>query len=161
MHMRASAFSSLLVLAVAAVACDSGGTNVPQLPTALPSIDGTQANPALFYNTNGGGDVLIGEEGFLTFTVKNTGSEDMKVNSVAYTGDSAITLQPGVSPATPATIPYAMYLTVGLTCTPAVTNPQVKETYNGQVVVQSNASNLPTITEYVQCVGLPNQDAGP
>jgi hypothetical protein len=154
MHMRVFVFASLSALAVA-VGCSSAAGSVPSLPTAQPSIDGTQGTPALFYNTNGGGDVPFGEEGFLSFTVQNVGSQDLKVSSVGYTGDTAITFNPGVSPAVPATIPYDMYLSVELTCTPVVSNSEVITTYNGTVTILSNASNLPTITEYVQCVGLP------
>ncbi len=154
MHMRVFAFSSLSALVLAVGGC-GGSESIPSLPTASPSIAGTQATPAPFTNVNGGEDVLIGEEGFLSFTVQNIGSQDMVVSSVTYTGDNAITLTPGVSPAIPATVPYDQYLSVSLTCTPAVTTPEMKETYNGLVDIKSNASNTPDITIYVQCIGLP------
>ncbi len=157
MHMRVFAFSSLSALVVAVGGCGDN-TSVPTSPTAAPSIVGTQATPALFYNVNGGGDVPVGEEGFLTFDVQNIGSEQMVVSSVTYTGDSAITLTPGLSVSTadagtvlttPITVEYNAALIVGLTCTPSA-----KATYNGIVDIKSNASNLPDITSYVQCVGL-------
>ncbi len=154
MHMRVFAFSSLSALVLAVGGC-GGSESISSLPVASPSIAGTQATPAPFTNVNGGEDVLIGEEGFLSFTVQNTGSQDLLVSSVTYTGDNAITLTPGVSPPIPATVPYAQYLSVSLTCTPAVTTPEMKETYNGLVDIKSNASNTPDITIYVQCIGLP------
>jgi len=156
MHMRVFAFSSLSALLLAAVSCSNASDSIPQSPTAVPSIAGTQSTPAPFTNANGGEDVLIGESAFMSFTVQNGGSENLVVSSVTYTGDSPITLQPGVNPSPlPATIPYDQDLTVGLTCTPVVSNPEVKEVYNGVVEIKSNASNLPDITIYVQCTGLP------
>ncbi len=154
MHMRVFVFSSLSALIAAAFAC--GTNSVPALPTAQPSIQGTQSTPAPFTNVNGGEDVLIGESAFLSFTVQNIGSQGMVVSSVTYTGDPAITLMPGVTPSMlPATIAYDQNLVVEMTCTPVVTTPEMKETYNGSVNIKSNASNLPDLTIYVQCIGLP------
>ena len=73
----------------------------------------------------------------------------MTVQSAVYTGDGAITLSPGVSPATPATIAYSAYFVVSLTCTPTTAT-----TYNGSVEIKSDASNLPDIVVYLQCQGI-------
>jgi hypothetical protein len=163
MNMRAFAFS---VLSALAVGCDNG-VSVPSLPTAQPSVVTDAGNPLPF---NGILGVTIGTEGFATFSVQNIGSQNMVVSTVTYTGDSAITLSPGVSSTTadagtiltpPVTLPYNASLLVGLTCTPVRHTPEVKETYNGLVEIKSNASNLPDITTYVQCVGVPLADGGP
>jgi hypothetical protein len=149
MHMRDFAFSSLSALALAVVGCGGGSDSTPpaDVPTAVPSIAGTTATPFPFNPGTPG--VTVGTEGFVSFTVQNTGTPSLLVSSVTYTGDSAITLQPGVSPTLPATIAFDKYLTVGLTC-----DPQSAKTYNGAVDIKSNASNLPDINIVLQCVGV-------
>jgi len=163
--MRAFAFS---VLSALAVGCDSGSTNsIPSEPTAAPSVATDAGNPLAF---NGPLGVNIGTLGYATFSVQNIGSKEMVVSQVTYTGDSAITLSPGVSSTTadagssltpPVNLPYNASLLVGLTCKPVKHTPEVKETYNGIVDIKSNASNLPDIVTYVQCVGIPLADGGP
>jgi hypothetical protein len=148
MHMRVFAFSSLSALALVVVGCGGDSNPTPaSVPTALPSIAGTTATPFPF--NPGSPGVTIGTDGFVSFTVQNIGSPSMTVSSVTYTGDSAITLQPGVSPTLPATIAFDKYLTVGLTC-----SPQAAQTYTGTVEIQSNAANLPDIKIVLQCVGV-------
>lgn len=81
----------------------------------------------------------------------------MVVSDVTYTGDSAITLTPGIGlstmPDTPVTLPLSVpfdaALVVALTCTPTT-----EKTYNGTVDIKSNASNLPDISIVLQCVGV-------
>jgi hypothetical protein len=147
MHMRVFAFSSLSALALVVVGCGGGSDTTPTVPTAVPSIAGTTATPFPFNPGTPG--VTVGTKGFVSFTVQNTGSQSMVVNTVTYSGDSAITLQPGVSPVLPATIAFDKYLSVGLTC-----SPQAAQTYNGTVEIKSNASNLPDISIVLQCVGV-------
>ncbi len=149
MTMRAFAFSLLSALAVG---CDSGGTPVPSLPTASPNVGGTTATPFPF---NGGAGVNLGTSGFASITVQNIGSQDMVVSSVTYTGDAAISLHPGVSPATPATIPFDKFLTVGLTCTPVAAG-----TVTGTLDIKNNSTNLPDISIVMSCLGV-KPDAGP
>lgn len=161
MHMRVFAFSSLSALAVAVLGC--GGNSIPSAPTASVPISGTQATPFPF---NAGEGVLIGTEGFVSIVITNIGSQDMDVSSVTYTGDGAITLNPGVSVSTnsmatqPWVVPYNSALVVGLTCSPVVNHPEVQETYNGLVDIKSNAANLPDIQIYLQCVGVPPSTDG-
>lgn len=100
----------------------------------------------------------MGTSGYVSITVQNTGSQPMVVSKVNYTGDSGISLTPGISlsttpdmPATPPiSVPFDAYLVVGLTCTPSGA-----ATYNGTVEIKSNASNLPDISIVLQCVGVP------
>jgi len=163
--MRAFA---LFVLSALAVGCDNGGgVSVPSEATASPSVVTDAGNPLPFNGIDG---VFIGTTGYATFSVQNIGSQDMVVNSVTYTGDSAITLSPGLSATTadagtilttPITLPYNASLLVGLTCKPVKHTPEVKETYNGIVDIKSTATNLPDIVTYVQCVGVPLADGGP
>ena len=156
MHMRAFAFSSLSTLALTLVGCGGSSNTTPTAPTAVPNIAGTTTTPFPFNPGTPG--VTVGTSGFVSITVQNTGSQPMVVSDVKYTGDTGITLQPGVSlsttPDTPATppisVPFDAYLVVGLTCTPASA-----KTYNGTVDITSNASNLPDISIVLQCVGVP------
>jgi hypothetical protein len=155
MHMRAFAFSSLSALAVGLAGCGGSDTTTPTAPTAVPNIAGTTTTPFPFNPGTPG--VTVGTSGYVSITVQNTGSQPMVVSNVSYTGDSGITLQPGVSvsttPDTPATLPASVafdaYLVVGLTCTPTT-----EKTYNGTVDIKSNASNLPDISIVLQCVGV-------
>jgi hypothetical protein len=149
MHIRVIAFSSLATLSVAFICCggDSSSNSIPNAPTALPDVRTDAGNPYQFNQTG----VFIGTSGYATITVENIGSQNMVVSSVTYTGDSVITLSPGVSPALPATISYSNFLVVGLTCTPP--GPDAG-TYNGIVDIKSNASNLPDIAINMQCLGV-------
>jgi hypothetical protein len=155
MHMRAFAFSSLFVFAVAVVGC-GGSNSTPTAPTAVPDIAGTTATPFPFNPGTPG--VTVGTSGFVSILVKNTGSQNLVVSDVSYSGDSGISLSPGVSLSTapdmpaplPVTVPFDASLVVGLTCTPASA-----KTYNGTVEIKSNAVNLPDISIVLQCVGVP------
>ncbi len=153
MHIRVFAVSSLATLSVAVICCGGsggGGTTPPNSPTALPDVATDAGNPFIFNQTG----VIVGTSGFASLTVQNIGSQDMLVSSVTYTpdtgSDTAITLNPGVSPPTPATISFDQYLVIGLTCTP----PEAG-TFNGIVEIKSNAVNLPDISINMQCIGVP------
>ena len=160
--MRFLALSSLTSLAIVAAvsACSSGGTTntIPNAPTLNVAPLGTQATPFQF-NVSG---VFIGTSGFANIVATNIGEMDLTVSTVTYTGDSAITLSPGLFlstnpdvPATPPiTVPYSDSLVVALTCTPVQHTPEVAETYNGVVEIKSNASNTPDVSAYFQCMGV-------
>lgn len=143
------------LLAVAVVGC-GGSDSTHTAPFAVPNIQGSSTTPFPF-NTTG---VFVGTTGYQPILIKNTGSQSLVVSGVAYTGDSDISINPGIalasapqtliSPPPPnITVPFDDSIAVGMACTPLAA-----ATYNGKVEIKSNASNLPDIVIYMTCVGV-------
>ena len=133
-----------LLCALSFVGC--GTDSPPDAPTLQLPFSSSVSSPVLF---NGAQGVELGTTGNFGFGVLNAGNQALIIQSVSYTGDSAMSLQPPTQPL-PVTLSFNGELVIALVCTPPAT-----DSYAGSVSIVSNAANAPNAVVYLSCVGVP------
>ena len=132
----------MCVLSVAGCGTDSP----PDAPTLQLPFTSSATSPVLFNGVEG---VPVGTTGYYAFGLLNAGTNDLVVQQVTYSGDTAMALQ-ALTVALPATLAFNGELVIGLTCT-----PPGQTTSDGSVSIVSNAANTPMAVVYLSCEGVP------
>jgi hypothetical protein len=141
-HFRRRHLALCLVLGLYGCGADSP----PDAPTLQLPFASSAAEPVLFNDAQG---VPAGTQGFYAFGLLNAGTQSLTVQSVTYTGDPAMALQPFPQPL-PATLAFNEEFVIPLAC-----SPPAAQSYAGTVSIVSNAANTPLALVYVSCVGMP------
>jgi len=123
-----------------------GTDSPPAAPTLQLPFESSADSPVLFNGVEG---VAVGTVGYFAFGVLNSGTENLVIQTVSYTGDPAMAAQPLAQPL-PATLSFNGELVIGLQCTPPAAS-----SYDGSVTITSNAVNSPTAVVYLSCEGMP------
>jgi hypothetical protein len=97
------------------------------------------------------GSLLVGEEETGVFTISNTGGEPLEVSSVSFPTDAFSPVDS--SDTGPFTIPFEGSRDIEVAFSPPSTG-----TFDGEVVVESNADNDPSAEVFVEGEGVPAPD---